>query len=146
MGLMDHTKTWTFETRLTPDECAQFFVETLRGSTMMALMKANWTFSEHRSTDTVRIVATYEGRGGLAGAVSSLSARSQSESDAARGSQITFEAGPRDPNGSECSMWMNTSSKIWIFFTADARFFRSYMTKVGRRLRTADPAAQLVKS
>jgi hypothetical protein len=43
-------------------------------------------------------------------------------------------------------MWLSRSGSYLLFFTPDARFIRSHMHEVERRLRQADPAVSVTKA
>jgi hypothetical protein len=144
MGILDHQRTWHFETVAGTDECEAAFAAALSGKSELSLKKARWSMA--RQGDS--FIATYQGRAGMLKAATFLSRRATQEENAAVGSQLTFQihASEADGRRTACSMWLNRVSTMWIFFTADARFLRGYMNEVARRFRRLDPTVSIVKS
>jgi hypothetical protein len=135
MGMLDHQRTWTIDTSLSPEECVTAFVDALTGKNI-SLMGTKWKV--HR-TGAGQAVATYQGRSGVMAGVTAMSSRASSEQDAAIGSTMAFSAAQRGGR-TRCEMQMTSVGKIMLFFTADARFFRSAMNRVEGQLRALDRA------
>ncbi len=144
MGIMDHTRTWHFETNASPADCVGVFADCL-GARNGAIMGSRWNIETSGGDDALKAVATYEGRAGVIGAVSMVSARAHLEQAAALGSQMTFTATARADGTTTCTMAMTRVSKMYLFFTADARFFRSAMSRFARQLRNHDAGLRLAK-
>ncbi|MET7424294.1 hypothetical protein [Dactylosporangium sp. NPDC005555] len=144
MGILDHARTWQIETTATPDECVRVFADCLSGRGG-ALMGSAWRVSTTSGEAKATAVATYEGRTGVVGALTSMSQRAQYEQGAALGSRLTLSAHRGRGGRTTCTMAMTETSKVLLVFTADARFFRSAMHRVLRRLRAHDPSLALLK-
>lgn len=151
MGLLDHRKTWHFSIAASGDQCFRAFEQAMthpgfkllagkwyleRGEVTADLADAPW------SAD----VATYQGRAGAMGVVTSIiGGKARDEEEAAEGSQIVFALSPHSANGrTECSMWLKLRSTK-IGFTQDARFFRGSMHEVEKQLRLLDPTLLVEK-
>lgn len=143
MGIMDHTRTWHLKTSATPGDCVRTVVDCLHGRSG-TVVGSEWSVAVSGDDSHRTAVATYRGRAGLIGALSMLSQRSRSEEEAAVGSQLTFTA-TAGGTGSTCTMAMTRVGKVMVF-TADARFFRSAMNRVARRLRDGDAGLVVTKS
>src|ERR1700760_502018 len=124
MGILDHARTWQIETTAGPDDCVRVFEDSL-GRRTGALMGSTWRVSRTNAG----AVATYTGRAGVGGAINLLSERSQDEHSAALGSRLTFTARPAEGGRTICTMAMTETSKFFLVFTADARFFRAAMNR-----------------
>ncbi len=144
MGILDHRKTWQFETSARGDACVDAFCKAMTEKPALSLFLARWAIS--RQSDAV--IATYQGRGGVLKVVTPMSRQASAEEEAAAGSQLTFrvEAGNGSGAHTRCSMWLSRSGSYLLFFTPDARFIRSHMHEVERRLRQADPAVSVTKA
>jgi hypothetical protein len=134
MGMMDHTRTWQFETSMPPAECVRTFAVTLSGR------GGAWRVATGGDGATRRAVATYGGRAWAAG-----SDRTRPEQTAALGSQLTFTATAGHDGTTSCTMAMTRVIKVYLIFTADARVFRNAMNRVARRLRDNDAGLDLIK-
>lgn len=134
MGLMDHTRTWHFETSMSPAECVRTFAATLSGR------GGAWRVATGGEGPMRRAVATYGGRAWTPG-----SGRAVPEQNAALGSQLTFTATAGHDGTTSCTMAMTRVTKIYLVFTADARVFRNAMNRVARRLRDNDAGLDLIK-
>ena len=145
MGILDHSRTWHFETSLSPAECLRAFASCL-GNRSGVIMGSRWVISTSGGNGAGQAVATYEGRGGVVGALSGLSSRAQQEENAAAGSQLSFAAKPNGNGKTACTMAMTRVARVYLLFTADARFFRGAMNRVARRLEEQDANLELVKS
>lgn len=142
MGIMDHTRTWHLETSAAPTDCVRAVVDCLGGRSG-AIVGSEWSVAVSGDDSSRTVVATYQGRAGVVGVLSMLSQRARREEAAAVGSQLTFTATVAGA-GTTCTMAMTRVGKI-AMFTADARFFRSAMNRVARRLRDNDAALDVVK-
>jgi len=147
MGIFDHHRTWHFELASPPDACLDAFATSLtRGGPQ--LLASRWQVA--RSTGPggqQTAVGTYEGRGGVVGLLTTMSRRSASEENAAAGSRMTFQVAPGAPGGrTRATLAMTATTRVFLFFTADARFFRSTMNRVARRLRSLDPGLSVTKA
>lgn len=142
MGILDHTRTWHFETSMSPAACVRTFAATLSGRGGR-LMGGEWRVATGGDETSRRAVATYGDRstGGGAG----MSGRAQHERTAAVGSQLTFTATAGHDGTTSCTMAMTRTTKVLLLFTADARFFRATMSRVARRLRDSDARLDLMK-
>jgi hypothetical protein len=144
MGIFDHARTWQIGTTAAPQDCVRVFADSLSGRNG-ALMGSAWRVRTTNGEADASAVATYEGRAGVAGVLTSLSERSQHEHSAAVGSRLTFSARRGQDGQTICTMAMTETTKVWLLFTADARFFRSAMNRVARQLRAHDPNLDLLK-
>jgi hypothetical protein len=146
MGIFDHRRTWQFETSAAPQECIDAFVTSLtRGG--LQLLASRWEVSRSAAPDGgLAAVGSYAGRGGAIGVLSTMSRRSTSEQDAAIGSTIAFRVDPITGGRVRATMAMTQTTRVLLFFIADARFFRSAMNRVARTMRAKDPSLVLVKS
>ena len=144
MGILDHARTWHIRTSAAPTDCVRAVAECLGGRNSW-VRGSSWNVTMSGDNGTRTAVASYRGRTGIANAVTALSSRSQSEHDAALGSELTFVATAGRDGTTTCSMAMTQTAKVWLFFTADARFFRSAMYQVTRKLRVLDGGLTVVK-
>jgi hypothetical protein len=148
MGILDHTKTWFFTTATPPGDCVRVFADSLNGRGG-AVLGSEWrvgTVGGPSAGNGARTaVATYEGRAGVIGVMTALSARAQREQSAALGSQLTFTATGGEGGRTMCTMAMTRTTKVLLFFTADGRFFRSAMNRVARALRDTDAQLEVSK-
>jgi hypothetical protein len=73
--------------------------------------------------------------------------RAAEEEDAAVGSKLNFKIDSFDQSTgrTKCSLWFSIVSKS-MGFTADARFFRSYMHAVESALRNLDAGMSVNKA
>lgn len=148
MGILDHHRTWVFETSASPEACLNAFVDTLTKGGLL-LLGSRWSVSRSRAPDgRLQAVATYTGRGGVVGALTPISQRASSERDAAIGSTLAFQVANGGTTGGRvrATMAMTQTAKILLFFTADARFLRNAMNRVARTMRSIDPSLTVVKS
>lgn len=147
MALLDHKRTWHFVLTASPEQCVNEFAKALQGKNMFSLRKANWSVDRDSSASGLPIaIGTYEGRGGATKALTMMSARAASVEDVASGSQLTFEIKQYDEDAqqSTCAMWLSVAGTA-LGLTADAGFYRSYMSDVAKRLQHLDPALQMEK-
>jgi len=148
--LMDHNRTWHFELRAAPVECAAAFGEAMHGKGSFNLRKAEWQLAATQGERGFpAVVATYGGRGGVASLLTALyGSRAAATEAAAKGSQITFEVTGHEPGAGRttCAMWLSLAGKQMAVFTADAGFYRSYMNDVARKLGELDPGISITKS
>ncbi|GAA2600419.1 hypothetical protein GCM10010399_34050 [Dactylosporangium fulvum] len=145
MGLLDHNRTWRIATNASPADCVRVFADCLNGRNA-SLLGSRWRVSTSEAKSGRRTaVAFYEGRTGVVGLMSAMSQRASAEQDAARGSELTFTATPGRDGSTTCTMEMTQVTKVYLVFTADARFFRSAMRRVARRLRDLDAGLEVVK-
>jgi hypothetical protein len=146
MGIFDHRRTWQFETNASPQECIEAFVTSLTGGGLQ-LLASRWEVSRYAAPDGgLEAVGTYAGRGGAASVLTAMSQRSTSEQDAAIGSTLAFRVGRATGGQVRATMAMTRTAGAYLFFIADARFFRSAMNRVARTMRANDPSLVLVKS
>jgi hypothetical protein len=89
-------------------------------------------------------VARYQGRKGLASALTMFSETGQAEQAGAVDSEVRFEIKKHDDGYTICAMWL-ASSATRLGFTNDARFFKPCMRAVEAQLRVVDPALMVVK-
>ena len=146
MGVLDHKRTFQYESRATPEECVNAFTEAFSARGGMSLVKgAKWAVQR----TATGAVARYEGRSGLIGAASMMSRTASHEADTAIGSEMTFEVTGTDGGTTSCSMWLSQEGRAGIggMFgsTADGRFMRPYMRAVGKKLREVDPEVVISK-
>ena len=149
MGIFDHRKTWSFDVSASPEACIDAFVAAMTDKSALRLMATSWSVTRGRSADGLpTAVATYEGRAGLAGALTVLSSRATAEKDAAVGSRLSFKVVSIDAarGRTRCAMAMTQVASVYFFFIADARFFRSAMNHVGRCLSRVDQSLLLQKA
>jgi hypothetical protein len=141
VGILDHNKSWGWKLSADPKDCIQAFINAfLQGGTL--LKKAKWEIE----SDDKSATATYLGRGGLIGGLTSLSQSASSEQDGAIGSTITFQIEEIEDDGTvSCAMWMSSSAGKFGF-TADARFMRPYMQAVTGYLAALDPSVQTYRA
>jgi hypothetical protein len=132
MGILDHLRTWQFETSMPPGECVRTFAATLGGPTGSPL-GSRWRVATGGDDSSRRAVATYGGRAAAVGGPAAL------------GSQLTFTATAGHDGTTTCTMAMTRTAKVHLLFTADARFFRSAMDRVARRLRDDGAGLDLIK-
>lgn len=145
MGIFDHRRTWQFETSASPKECLNAFVSSLNGGGIR-LYRSHWKVSTSPTSDGgSEAVGRYAGRGGAIGLVGLLSTVSTNEQEAAIGSTLAFRVVPSTGGKARVTMAMTQTSQMLLFFTADARFFRSAMNRVARAMRANDPSLVLVK-
>lgn len=133
MGIFDHLRTWQFETSMPPGECVRAFAASLGGPSGSPL-GSRWRVATGGDDACRRAVATYSGRSGAAG-----------DATPAIGSQLTFLAAAGHDGTTACTMAMTRTAKVHLLFTADARYFRSAMDRVARRLRDSDAGLDLIK-
>jgi hypothetical protein len=134
MGLLDHTRTWHFETSMSPARCVRTFAASLSARTGSV-----WRVATGGDGTTRSAVATYNGRAGMA------AGRGTPEPNPAAGSQLTFTATAGHDGTTSCTMAMIRTTKVRLFFTADARYFRAAMNRVARDLRDSDAGLDLLK-
>lgn len=144
MGIRDHKKTWRFEVNAPPAECVGAFARAFAPRNFL-LNGGSWNVS----TNGGRASATYRGRRGPGAIAAAFSKQQAAESDAAAGSQVTFET--QSSGGSTvCVMELGSSGSqgLGVVFgaTADARFMRPHMQAVQKELRQVDPAVVVSKS
>ncbi len=144
MGILDHKKTWRFETSATGDACVDAFCKAMTDKPALSLFLARWTISRQGGA----AVATYQGRGGVLKVTTAISRHATAEETAAVGSQLTFQVEVGNGTGARtsCSMWLSRAGSYLLFFTPDARFIRSHMHEVERRLRQVDPGLGVAKA
>lgn len=148
MGILDHRKTWHFSVRADGEQCLQAFHQAMSRPGFKLLM-AKWNVQRSlvpvsqnpEGPPRPACVATYKGRGGFVGVTTAvLGGQARNEEQQAIGSQITFAVSPGSSEGRmECSMWLSDCKSSRMGFIADARFFRSSMNDVEKRLRALDP-------
>lgn len=156
MGILDHRKTWHFSVKANDKQCLQAFRQAMVNPGFK-LAGARWTVEEslipvdpgHNKEPEAGCIATYQGRGGVAGIVTALGnsqGQARIEEQNAIGSQVLFTI-DSDSTGSKtnCSMWLS-SFKTGVFNNiADARFIRGSMNDVEKRLRQLDPMLSVNK-
>lgn len=146
MGMFDHSKTWRFRLASDPQACVTAFEQGMTNQSSMKLTKTNWTVRRTTSGSGLpAAVATYDGRGGAAAALTSMTRTGSAEESRALGSQVTFEVEEASADGTTCAMWLNAGSRT-LGFQNDGRFFRSAMKGIERQLRQLDPSLKVLKS
>ncbi|MEV1288631.1 hypothetical protein [Micromonospora sp. NPDC049679] len=148
MGLRDHTRTWNFDVHASPDACMEAFAAGLTCRTILRL-GGNWTVSHGSPLGGLpQAVGVYQGRAGVASAMTVLSGKATDEQTMALGSKLTFRVVGHDADTgrTKCAMVMTEVWKVYVVFTPDARFFRGSMNQVLSKLRRIDPELQLVKT
>lgn len=146
MGLFDHLRTWEFETSASPEACVDAFTAGLtKGGPQ--LLGSRWSVSRSMAADGgLHAVGSYEGRRGVAGVATAFSTRATNEQEAAIGSTLALQVSGAASGGRvRATMAMTRTAKVFLFFTADARFFRSAMNRVARTMRATDPTLYVAK-
>lgn len=146
MGIFDHRRTWQFETRASPQECMEAFVTSLTNGGLQ-LRGSRWEVSQSTAPDGgLEVIGSYAGRRGAVGILSLMSQFSTNEQEAAIGSTLAFRVDRTAGGRVRATMAMTQTTSVLLFFIADARFFRSAMSRVARAIRAKDPSLVLVKS
>jgi hypothetical protein len=125
MGMMDHTRTWIFETGMAPAECARTFANALGGRSH-TLHGSPWRVAISGPAERRTAVATYTEM-------------------SAYGSQLTFTATAGHDGTTSCTLAMTRTTKVMLVFTADARIFRDAMCRVAASLRRDEAGLDLMK-
>ena len=145
MGLLDHNKTWHFLVAASEADCLGAFASGLGGQSSLSPTKTKWSVRRAVSSEGhAMAVASYEGRGGVAGAMTMLSENATAEQSRAEGSQLTFEITEMLEEQTQCAMWLSLGTRT-LGFQNDGRFFRSAMRSVERSLRSLDSGMRLRK-
>ena len=150
MGLLDHQKTWRFVVKAAPQECERAFTDAMTKSPAFKMHAGRWTLrraaisSPGRGTSAEALIATYEGRAGIAGFVTGFASRAQAVEQVAIGSEMAFVVEEATADRTTCAMYMKQAGTRFGL-TGDAGYFRSYMNDVEGELRTLDAQLRLRK-
>lgn len=129
---MDHRASWEFEVAAPAEACVAAFAQAITST--KGLLASKWRVSSTRSG----AIATYQGRGGLMGALTPMSEWASAEQGSAAGSRVVFDVVSSSNGRSVCHMHLGERG-TQLVFTSDARFIRPAMQNVETMLRALDP-------